>query len=247
MHGTLKPELLLTKHTFVCLTDGVLVFLNLRADRYTCLERKYTRPIGALLGLPALTSSGADPEAANADDGTIRETVKTMIDSDFATRDPSLGKRAKFVEQRTELREMLGYEIGKAPKVRAGHVLRFLKALILTKFLLRFVSIERTVTRVKRRRARHIALGGRPPSDERINELVEIYKILKPLFVTVKDQCVYNSLFLIEFLAIYRVYPSWYFGVRLNDFYAHCWVQDGDIVYDDFVDNTSQNQPIMVV
>lgn len=247
MHGTLKPELLLTKHTFVCLTDGVLVFLNLRADRYTCLERKYTRPIGALLGLPALTSSGAEVETESANDETIRETVMTMIDRDFATRDPALGKAAEFVEQHAELREMLGYEIGEAPKVRADHVLRFFKALILTKFLLRFVSIERTVARVKRRRARHVARDGRPPSDERINELVEVYKMLKPLFVTVKDQCVYNSLFLIEFLATYRVYPSWYFGVRLNDFYAHCWVQDGDIVYDDFVDNTSQNQPIMVV
>ena len=142
---------------------------------------------------------------------------------------------------------MLGYEIGQAPKVRAGHVLNFFKALIITKSMLRFASIERTVMRVKRRKDRFHARGGAEPDPERVNELVEIYKILKPLFVTVKDNCLFNSLFLIEFLASYRVYPSWYFGVRLNEFYAHCWVQQGNVIYDDFIQTTCQNQPIMAV
>jgi hypothetical protein len=63
----------------------------------------------------------------------------------------------------------------------------------------------------------------------------------------VKDQCLFNSLFLIQFLACYRVYPDWYFGVRLNEFYAHCWIQDRNVIYDDFIQLTCQNQAIMVV
>ncbi|MCG8506632.1 MAG: lasso peptide biosynthesis B2 protein [Sphingomonadales bacterium] len=250
MDATAQPEYLLTKSTFVCLTDGALVFLDLHNDRYSCLESRHTGPVARLLGLPPLTAT--DPENA----GRLRDTpceedvarmVQDLIDRGLVTQDPDAGKRAEFIAQNGELRELLGYEIGEAPKIRAGHVLAFFKALIVTKSMLRFASIERIVTRVKRRKERHLARGGSEPDAERINELVEIYKILKPLFVTVKDNCLFNSLFLIEFLAQYGVCPTWYFGVRLNEFYAHCWVQGGNVIYDDFIQTTCQNQPIMAV
>lgn len=247
MNNTTRPDLLLTQHTLVCLTDSVLVFLNLRNDQYACFERQYTVPIGKLLGLPVSSVEDLKPPIRPAEDETVRTEVRKMIANGFATQDSKEGKRAEFITQPSELREILGYEIGKGPKVRVGHVLNFFKALIVTKSLLRFASMERKVLRVKRRKARYFAKGSTEPALERINELVEVYKILKPLFVTVKDECLFNSLFLIEFLACYRVYPSWYFGVRLNEFYAHCWVQDKNVIYDDFIQDISANQPIMAV
>lgn len=249
MTDTAHPPLLLTDPAFVCLTDGALVFLDLHNDRYSCLERRHTRPVAALLGLPVPASGAAQlsDDAADLESDEVRRVVQDLIDNGLASRDPEHGKRAAFVPQHSELREMLGYIPGEGPKVRAGHVVTFFRAFIVTKALLRFASMERTVTRVRRRRARHLAKGRPEPAFERVNELVEIYKILKPLFVTVKDQCLFNSLFLIEFLACYRVYPNWYFGVRLNEFYAHCWVQGGNVVYDDFVQSVCQNRPIMKV
>ena len=252
MNTLAHPQLLLTKPTFVCLTDNTLVFLDLHNDKYSCLEARHTKPIGALLGLAVSQTTGAETDAPQpsdaANDADVSQVVQDLLDRDLATRDPDKGKQAELITQAGELRELLGYEIGAAPKVRAGHVLNFFKALIITKTMLRFASMERTVMRVKRRRDRHNArTGGAEPDPERVNELVEIYKILKPLFVTVKDNCLFNSLFLIEFLASYRIYPSWYFGVRLNEFYAHCWVQQGNVIYDDFIQTTCQNQPIMAV
>jgi transglutaminase superfamily protein len=248
-NGMAAPELLLTKPAFVCLTDNTLVFLDLHNDKYSCLENRHTKPIATLLGLPAPTLDGADmPEDhTDTDHEDVSAIVKSLIDSGLATKNPQEGKRAEFIEQAGELRELLGYEIGAAPKIRAGHVINFFRALIVTKSLLHFASMEHTVTRVKRRKARYNSSHAITPDAVRINELVEIYKILKPLFVTVKDECLFNSLFLIEFLACYRVYPNWYFGVRLNEFYAHCWVQDDNVIYDDFIQSTCQNQPIMAV
>ena len=147
MNSTTRPDLLLTHHTFVCLTDGVLVFLNLRNDQYACFERQYTMPIGKLLGLPVSSVEDLEPAVRPADDETVRTEVRKMIANGFATHDSKEGKRAEFITQPSELREMLGYEIGKAPKVRVGHVLNFFKALIVTKSLLRFASMERTVMR----------------------------------------------------------------------------------------------------
>lgn len=245
-HTSRSPQLLLTKHTFVCLTDNTLVFLDLHKDNYSCLEMQHTLQIAKLLGLPVAaneTGEGAPPIKTISED--TAKVVQGLIDNGLATRDESKGKKAELIPQDTELKEMLGYFPGEGPKIRIGHIFNFFKALAVAKISRKILPIEYTVNRVKRRKESFYAKGGEEASYERINELVEIYKILKPLFVTVKDECLFNSLFLIEFLAHYQVYPSWYFGVRLNEFYAHCWVQNGSIIYDDFAQNTSQNKPIM--
>lgn len=254
MDAIAHPQFLLTKPTFVCRTDGTLVFLDLRNDKYSCLESRHTEYFSSLLGLPAPDRNDADspdapPNPGAACDGDVAKTVRDLLDRGLITRDRNSGKRAELIAQGSDLKELLGYEIGERPEIRAGHVLHFFKALIITKFMLRLASMERIVTRVKRRRQKY-AQKSKPaaePDMEGINEMAEIYKILKPLFVTVKDNCLFNSFFLIEFLACYGIYPNWYFGVRLNEFYAHCWVQDGNMIYDDFIQTTCQNQPIMKV
>lgn len=240
-------DLLLTRQTFVALTDDTLVFLDLHRDKYSCLERRHTKPVCRLLGLPEEEKEGGGNTPTYQDNKEVDHVVQDLTDNGLVTRDPEKGKRAEFVEQYRELREMPGYLPREGPKVRLGDVVKFFKALVVTKFQLKFASIERIVTRVKRHKERFYERGEAMPDDDRLNELVEIYKILKPLFVTVKDQCLFNSLFLIEFLTCYHVYPNWYFGVRLNEFYAHCWVQDRNVIYDDFIYQTSANQPIMVV
>lgn len=247
MTAPAHTDLLLTKQTFVALTDETLVFLELHNDNYSCLERRHTKSVARLLGLPTPDDDELEEIAADQESEDAAKVIEDLIDRGLVTRDPKEGKRAEFVTQYSELKEMLGYMPGEGPAVRFSDVVRFFKAMIVTKSLLKFASMERIVTRVKHRKDRYYAKGGIMPDDERLNELVETYKILKPLFVTVKDQCLFNSLFLIEFLACYRVYPNWYFGVRLNEFYAHCWVQDRNIIYDDFIQNTCQNQPIMAV
>lgn len=247
MNASKNANLLLTRQTFVALTDDTLVFLDLHRDKYSCLERRHAKPVCRLLGLREGENENEGKPPTYQDNKEINQVIRDLIDNGLVTRDPEQGKRAEFVEQYSELREMPGYLPRKGPKVRLGDVVNFFQALVVTKFQLKFASMERIVTRVKRRKDRFYGSGGAMPDDERLNELVEIYKILKPLFVTVKDQCLFNSLFLIAFLACYRVYPNWYFGVRLNEFYAHCWVQDRNVIYDDFIYQTSANQPIMAV
>lgn len=247
MNAPGHADLLLTKQTFVALTDQTVVFLELHNDNYSGLERRHTKSVARLLGLPTPDEDELEETAADQKNEDFAKVIDILIARGLVTRDSKRGKRAEFVTQYSELKEMLGYLPGEGPRVRFSDIVRFFKALIVTKSLLKFASMERIVMRVKHRKDRYYAKGSARLDDEQVNELVEIYRILKPLCVTVKDQCLVNSLFLIEFLACYRAYPNWYFGVRLNAFYAHCWVQDGNIIYDDFIQSTCQNQPIMVV
>ncbi len=238
-----SPEYFLTPHTFMCVTAGSFVVLDLHNDNYSYLEKKYTAPVSKLLGLPdAAPSTGGAPAASNPE---ITDLVQNLLKMDLLTTYPDKGKKAAFLSQPEAPREMPGYL--HMPKIRAGHIFRFFKALIVTRFMLRFRSMEQIVARVKIRKERHRAKRAVETDAERINRLVEIYKILKPLFVTVKDNCLFDTFFLIEFLAPYRIFPDAMFGVRLNEFYAHAWVQDGNMIYDDFIDRTCLNQPIMRV
>lgn len=246
MSESALPQLFLKEQAFVCLTNNTLVFLDLHNDKYSCLETNYTKSIAALLGLSVPPTLEKENSTSVTNEDTAK-VVQDLINTGIATRDSSKGKRAEFIPQYHELREMHGYLPGEGPKIRADHLFNFFKSLFITKLLLRFSSMERTVMRVKYRKDRYYDEGGTDARREQIHKLVEIFKTLKPLFINVKDECLFNSLFLIEFLACYNIYPSWYFGVRLNEFYAHCWVQGGNIIYDDYVYNTHQNQPIMAV
>lgn len=248
MNATTTPQLYLTKQTFVCLTDNTLVFLDLKKDKYSCLEQRHTQAVSKLLDLPAAgANESTSDENLTAISKDTAEVVQDLIENDLATKNANQGKLAELIPAETELKEMLGYAPGEGPKINATHLFNFFKALIIAKFSRRLLPIGYTVNRIKRRKQKHYTIGSPNTNYERVNELVEVYKILKPLFVTVRDECLFNSLFLIEFLACYRVYPSWYFGVRLNEFYAHAWVQGDNIIYDDSVDNTCENQPIMSV
>ena len=243
------PSLFLTKDTFVCYTDDSLVFLQLNADEYYCIEPGLSRFIAPQLGY-STSNIGSPPdnlETSQSKDekGSLDDRLQEIIDAGLATRDPREGKVAEFIPQASELKELLGCDIDASPKVRIDHVFFFFKSFAISLYLRRFSSMEKTIKRIKARKAKALRNRAKEPGRAYIGETVEVFKILRPLVATIRDQCLFNSLFLIEFLSCYRIYPTWFFGVKLNDFTAHCWVQGGDTIYDDFIAHTFTHKPIM--
>ena len=57
--------------------------------------------------------------------------------------------------------------------------------------------------------------------------------------------CMFDSLALLEFLAHYRLYPRWVFGVTPEPFQAHCWLQEEGLVLNDSVEHVSTYVPVM--
>jgi hypothetical protein len=50
-----------------------------------------------------------------------------------------------------------------------------------------------------------------------------------------------------EFLALRDASARWVFGVQFAPFAAHCWLQQGDVVFNDNVEHVRRFTPIMVV
>jgi hypothetical protein len=59
--------------------------------------------------------------------------------------------------------------------------------------------------------------------------------------------CLPDALALLDFLARHEVFPDLVFGVRLDPFRAHCWVQAEETVLNDALDPAIAHTPILVV
>jgi len=102
------------------------------------------------------------------------------------------------------------------------------------------------VQRVAQRKARY-SNANEPLDLERARRLIEAFDRMRVFLFSSRDECLHDSLAVIEFLARYRIFPSWVFGVRARPFAAHCWVQAADVVFNDTVEHVSTYVPIMAI
>ncbi len=80
----------------------------------------------------------------------------------------------------------------------------------------------------------------------RTGQLIGHFETVRP-FAPVEPRCLVDSLALIDFLARRDLYPNLVFGVSLEPFSAHCWLQSGRIVLNDSLDNALGHTPILVL
>ena len=133
------------------------------------------------------------------------------------------------------------------PRLAIGpaHVWNFFAASLTASKDLRWGSLHRTVHKVETRKlaqARNVAAMDKAV----VTDLFEIFRTLRPYYIR-PYLCMFDSLALLHFLARYGVYPQWVYGVKLQPWGAHCWVQAGDLVVNDLVDNVRDYIPIMSI
>jgi len=234
----------LADHVFVCLNGEHLVLLDLKEDRYWALEASQTSGLGALVrGWPVKS-----PDAPPGTDTPSPETaaaVEVLRSRGLLTDGVPPGKDATPVAAISPARE-LAAEADPAAGRKVGSRLGFFAASALAKIALRTWPFERVIRRVRRRKA-VFASKAAQLDVERARSLVEAFMRYRVFLFSSKDECLYDSLALLEYLARYGIYADWVFGVQTRPFAAHCWVQHGDIVFNDTVEHVSGYTPIMVV
>jgi hypothetical protein len=110
---------------------------------------------------------------------------------------------------------------------------------------LRWHHLEQTVDAVRLRKARG-QKSSAPGSLRDVEQLTSIFMRLRPFFP--RDfLCLFDSLALLEFLAMYDIFPTWVFGVSLEPWSAHCWLQQDSCVLDDDVEGAAGYTPVMII
>ena len=216
-----------------------MVFLDLKRDKYMCLDQMQTRAIW-----PFLNSRSSDFEVQEST--IVTDTVNLLLDNEILTLNPNSGKDISSAYIERPSRELTGYDPDKKPKTLAKHIYYFLSSCLISAIYLRLLSLNYIVQMLGKRRRKHQRTKQAIPK-EKFQDLVGIFKSLRPLIFTSHDNCMFHSLALIEFLSHFNLYPCWVFGVKMGPFVAHCWVQHDDMTLNDSVDHVAAFTPIMAV
>jgi hypothetical protein len=234
----------LADHVFVCVNGDHLVLLDLKEDRYWALEAAPTAGLSSLVAGWPVRVTGSTDSAESPSPETV-QVIEVLRGRGLLTDSVSSGKDATPVTAIVPRTELVS-ETEPAAGSRIGSWWTFFVACAFAKFALRTWPFDRVILRVERRKR---MLGSKAPAldAERARRLVEAFARYRVFLFSSKDECLFDSFALLEFLARYGIYPDWNFGVQTRPFAAHCWVQHGEIVFNDTVEHVSGYTPIMVV
>lgn len=237
-------QLEIPAHVFLCKDGDFVVLLDLRNDRYWAVEAAKTLTLAAIVrGWPARTDQKEPvlPEAlAIAGAGDARPLIERGLLCE--ARESSKG--ATPVQVDAPHAELLA----EPERRHAGtsSVTSFLVAAAAAVILIRCLSFERLISRVRRRKQSRNGATARLDVQQ-IAQLIHRFEELRPLLFSARDACLFSSLALIEFLARHDLYPQWVFGVQARPFAAHCWVQHEGIVFNDSLEHVRRFTPIMAI
>jgi hypothetical protein len=221
-------EYFLPPHVHCCRRGAAFVFLDLRQDDYSMVAGPAADALSAIIAAAAITDSHA---------------LRELEQAGLLTRDSAAGRRLVTTDTDVALEPLLDLDVT-AVSARPVDYWNFILACTTAKLRLRWQRIENTVGAVAKRKARQS--GGRTPDVERARRLTAVFQQLRWLFPTHR-LCLFDSLALLEFLARYDIFPTWVFGVRLEPWSAHCWIQQGPFAFNEDVEQTASYTPIMTV
>jgi hypothetical protein len=245
----------LSPHVHVCVAGKQVVLLDLERDKYLAVAHPH--PIGRWVRGWPLSQPGpvtlVRDEDAPPVSGPENSLLAKMISQGLLVTDPALGKEAAPAIADQPKVSLVEYDLYTRPRTSPGQLWNFFIAYAAAKWSLERRPIKEVVQAARLRKKRGsgtpgLANGSANGSDiAMLRELVTAFVHLRPLFYTARDACLLDSLTLTHYLARYGVFPTWVFGVKTDPFYAHCWVQQGDFVFNDSPDFIKAFSPILVV
>lgn len=234
---------LLARHVHLCRTTNHCVLLDLRADRYLCVDRpSFDALTPWLQGWPDV--GGAISGDIECTDASTVALAGELLTRGILTTHAAEGKAALPAEGTTAKRELPLKQARISGLRGVAFILPFFIACHMAEARLR-KSLETTIEHVARRK-RHHAYASRTTSLAAIEDLALVFAALR-LFYPREYLCLFDSLALIEFMNFFKIFPEWIFGVTADPFNAHCWVQADGVLLNDTKSRLAEYNIIMRV
>ncbi|PCI32436.1 MAG: hypothetical protein COB54_06730 [Alphaproteobacteria bacterium] len=225
----------LPKHVYICMADKTLVFLDLKRDKYLCLDESQSKSVWSYCQSPCEEQEG---------EGISENLLKLLLQNNLFTKNDSQRKDIPAVIGKTATGEVRGYDVGSRPKINIKHIFHFLRAYLISILRLRFYPLQKITRKIKKHKHQN---RQQKTAFEKIPELIEIFKTIRPLLFSTRNNCMLDALVLMEFLNSFGVFPTWVFGVRMGPFLAHCWLQSEKIILNDTLDHVAPFTPILAI
>jgi len=222
----------LPAHVHFCCRADAIVFLDLKQDDYVLVRGEAAT---ALRNLSAI-APGRQMDLESC------EALRELVQAGLLTTDPEAGRIIKPTLTQLALEPLVDFESLARVRHRAVHFWNFTLACTVAAAKLYVKPIENTIASVERRKR----LNASELNIERACELTAIFQRFRSFFPR-NYLCLYDSLALLEFLARYQIFPTWVFGIRLEPWAAHCWVQEGSLIFNEDVEEAAAYSAIMTV
>lgn len=216
-----------------CQVDDCLVFLDLDTDRYFRLSARLEQALCALL-----EGDGAPEEDA-------RDLVRRNVLTSIGNGETRHLRRMIEVPSRSVLENSTGNARPGVPvALEVFGVVSWTQLVLKTRPLDRVIN--RTITHRQRGTASRPSSAVAEPCPGHLVEATQQF-MRSRLSVPIETCCLLDSLALVRFLARRGLAASLVFGVALDPFAAHCWVQAGTWVLNDTLGNVLAHTPIREV
>ena len=232
-------------HVHYAVVQDAIIFMDLRADEYSLLMGEKARLFAALFSLAphALDRELLIDRIAPENDARARHALVTELLNRDLLSPGAEAAPMKPADLPPPREDFLAAGDAGVPRIRPRHVGRFFAACLVSTWRLRFMTLERTIRAIERRRGKRTA--PHPIDRYELQRLVALFRRMRPLYP--KDAlCLFDSLALLEFLAPYGCFPHWVFAVTLSPWSAHCWVQYADLCLNEDAERARQYTVILV-
>ena len=228
------------------MTNGQVVLLDVRRHKYIGTGRASSALLAQYVaGWPVIGAD--DVVAAKPNEEGAKATLVKMARMGLITRDPTQAHTATSQTSTTPAaRTLVPADLEERPIVKWGFGLRMLQACMTAAWDLRLCRFEQVVSRLRGRKT-ECSVTAAGCDRQALFDVVERYVYARPLFFSARNACLYDSRTLLELLYYHCIVPTWIFGVHTEPFQAHCWLQLGDLVVNDAVENVSRFTPILAV
>jgi len=236
-------ELRLASHVHACHSDGQVILLDLRRDKYFGVGGPHIQALaGAIDGWPS-GSVADDVPVSSANLGVL---TRRLLVQGLLTDQPPAHGRLPIACVPQAIATLDAEDAAQGPHINPRRMFWFLQSVAAAAVSLRCRSLWSVVRAVAARRAR-LADGADSLPLDAARHAVAAYETLRPLVFTSRDKCLFDSLALVNFLAHEGIFPRWVIGVKTAPFGAHSWVQSEGIVLNDLHERVRKFTPILVV
>lgn len=227
------------------LIGGTFVILNLNEGRYLQIDLSDKRIL-----LNGLQQGLNTPEKDSAFDGAIwltgkqyrevRPQIDALIEKGLLSPNRGNNNLPGTAEPVDITRDFSGNS-ERVSKITITERSAFWLATSISDFRLRFQKLKRIISRFQDR-AQQCNL-----SDEHAAlRAWRAFSTLRPFYPR-PASCLFDSLAAATFFQMRDIRVTWTFGVKLQPFAAHCWLEHGDAIVNDSVDSINRFTRIMRV
>lgn len=219
-------HLSLNPHVSYGMVAGRPIFLDVSRDRYLALDPAAEEAFGRVLRTPD-AEAGDGPDRARL----LATRLFTLADE----RQPILPAEVEIPDRQLPIASTSApLQLLDVPEiwVLLARARRGLKSR----------PLQQLLATLRRRRADVAA----PKSAAEISALASRFHRARAL-VPIRPSCLQDSIALGLWLARRSACPAVIFGVKLDPFAAHCWVQTEAVILNDAPDTVSQFAPVLVI